>query len=78
MMYSADGEGVELMEELYPKGNVEDWLLEVERVMKESLRITLGNALKAYPEVSFIVISLEITKHTLDCMWMQLFDSYEG
>ena len=50
-MYSADGEDVDFTEELYPRGNVEDWLLEVERVMKESLRTTLGKALIAYPEV---------------------------
>lgn len=56
-MYSADGEDVDFTEEVYPKGNVEDWLLEVERVMKESLRCTLGKALKAYPEVYLLKFS---------------------
>ena len=51
-MFSGEGEEVEFLEELYPKGNVEDWLLRVEKVMKESLRLTIGRALKEYPEVS--------------------------
>ena len=37
-------------EKLYPTGNVEDWLLEVERVMKSSLHDILFRALEAYPE----------------------------
>ena len=55
-MFSADGESVEITEELYPNGNVEDWLLEVERVMRETLRATLGQALKVYPTVSTIIM----------------------
>ena len=51
-MISGDGETVPFQEELYPKGNVEDWLLEVERVMRESLRKILERALKDYTEVS--------------------------
>jgi dynein heavy chain len=50
-MWSSDGEMVTLKEKLYPKGNVEDWLLELERVMRESLRKTLEEALKVYPQV---------------------------
>ena len=50
-MISGDGETVPFQEDLYPKGNVEDWLLEVERVMRDSLRTLLEKALKAYPEV---------------------------
>ncbi|XP_071830856.1 dynein axonemal heavy chain 1-like isoform X2 [Apostichopus japonicus] len=49
-MYSGEGEMVPLSEKLYPNGNVEDWLLEVERVMKESLRKILGDALEEYPK----------------------------
>lgn len=52
-MYSGEGEMVPLSEKLYPNGNVEDWLLEVERVMKESLRKILGDALEEYPKVLF-------------------------
>lgn len=50
-MYSGEGEEVSFSEKLYPTGNVEDWLLEVERVMKESLRSILGRSLELYPEV---------------------------
>lgn len=50
-MYSGEGEEVPFMENLYPKGNVEDWLLEVERVMRESLRKIIGESLKDYKEV---------------------------
>ena len=32
-------------------GNVEDWLLEVERVMRDSLRKILGDSLEVYPTV---------------------------
>ncbi|KAK2152282.1 hypothetical protein LSH36_335g03002 [Paralvinella palmiformis] len=49
-MWSSDGEMVTLKENLYPKGNVEDWLLELERVMRESLRKTLEEALRLYPQ----------------------------
>ena len=50
-MYSAEGEEVPLKATLYPRGNVEDWLLEVEKVMKESLRLIMEEALKDYKEV---------------------------
>ncbi|XP_065194434.1 dynein axonemal heavy chain 1-like [Sycon ciliatum] len=48
-MFSSDGEKVPFSEELYPTGNVEDWLLEVERVMRASLNDILRRALEAYP-----------------------------
>ena len=38
-------------------GNVEDWLLEVERVMRDSLRKILGDSLEVYPTVSFFMES---------------------
>ncbi|XP_030840434.1 dynein heavy chain 1, axonemal isoform X1 [Strongylocentrotus purpuratus] len=50
-MFSSDGEMVPFEQTLYPKGNVEDWLLEVERVMRESLREILGKSLEQYPTV---------------------------
>lgn len=50
-MHSGEGEAVQFSEELYPTGNVEDWLLEVERVMKSSLRSILYDALLDYSEV---------------------------
>ena len=39
-------------ESLYPTGNVEDWLLEVERVMRASLLNSLKQSVEAYPGVS--------------------------
>ena len=51
-MFSGDGECVPFTETLYPKGNVEDWLLEVERVMRKSLKQIIEDSLKDYKEVS--------------------------
>jgi dynein heavy chain len=45
---SADGEAVTFREDLFPEGNVEDWLLEVERVMVVSLRSIFLEALTTY------------------------------
>ena len=50
-MYSGEGEQIDFSEVLYPKGNVEDWLLEVERVMRDSLRKIIGDSLVNYVEV---------------------------
>lgn len=50
-MYSAEGEMVQFADKLYPVGNVEDWLLEVEKTMKTSLREILYQALQEYGEV---------------------------
>ena len=50
-MHSGEGEVVPFSEKLYPTGNVEDWLCEVERVMKGSLREILRQSLEAYDEV---------------------------
>ena len=51
-MYSAEGEMVQFSEKLYPTGNVEDWLLEVENTMRSSLREILYQALQEYGDVS--------------------------
>jgi len=55
-MISGEGEKVPFTQSLYPEGNVEDWLLEVERVMRESLRKILSDALVDYKEVCSIFI----------------------
>eukprot|EP00163_Fabomonas_tropica_P031148 TRINITY_DN730_c1_g1_i6.p1 TRINITY_DN730_c1_g1~~TRINITY_DN730_c1_g1_i6.p1 ORF type:complete len:4200 (+),score=1431.71 TRINITY_DN730_c1_g1_i6:1002-12602(+) len=47
-MTSMEKEVVEFCEPLYPKGNVENWLLEVERVMRKSLRLILKDATSVY------------------------------
>uniref|UniRef100_A0A803TP24 Dynein axonemal heavy chain 1 n=1 Tax=Anolis carolinensis TaxID=28377 RepID=A0A803TP24_ANOCA len=51
-MYSAEGEEVKLVRSIYPTGNVEDWLLEVEKIMKASVRDNIERAIKVYPQVS--------------------------
>lgn len=51
-MYSAEGEEVQLSFSVYPSSNVEDWLREVERSMKTSVRDIIERAIKAYPLVS--------------------------
>ena len=53
-MFSSDGEEVDFQEVMYPTGNVEDWMSELERIMRETLRITLKKALAAYPEVRIL------------------------
>ncbi|KAK0056678.1 dynein heavy chain 1 axonemal-like isoform X1 [Biomphalaria pfeifferi] len=50
-MFSGEGESVDFRETLYPTGNVEDWMLEIERVMKESLRMIIKDSLKNYKEI---------------------------
>lgn len=51
-MFSGEGECVPFSNSLYPTGNVEDWLLEVENTMRGSLREILNRALLVYPEVT--------------------------
>lgn len=50
-MFSGEGESVEFSTELYPTGNVEDWLLNVEDTMKGSLRDILRASLAVYSEM---------------------------
>ena len=50
-MYSAEGEEVPFTESMYPKGNVEDWLLNVEAVMRSSLKQIIKISLDDYVEV---------------------------
>ena len=52
-MFSGEGECVPFSTSLYPTGNVEDWLLEVENTMRGSLREILNRALLVYPEVTY-------------------------
>ncbi len=60
-MFSAEGEEVAFTEELYPRGNVEDWMLRIEEVMKESLRIIIQRALDAYEQVTAMTITGSLT-----------------
>ena len=50
-MYSGEGEEVKLFLPVMPSGNVEDWLREVEKSMKASLRDNIDRSLQVYPEV---------------------------
>ncbi|KAI4880923.1 hypothetical protein NFI96_025448, partial [Prochilodus magdalenae] len=49
-MYSAEGEEVKLFLPVWPSGNVEDWLREVEMSMKLSLRDCIDRSLRVYAE----------------------------
>ena len=51
-MYSAEQEAVVLRKDVYPTGNVEDWMCEIERVMRETLRQIIRDALEDYATVS--------------------------
>ena len=59
-MYSGEGEDVPLCETLYPTGNVEDWLLEVERVMRGSLKAIIEEALEDYQQVNNSISLLQL------------------
>lgn len=50
-MYSAEGEEVKLCVSIYPTDNVEEWLLEVEKSMKASVRDHIERSIGVYPEV---------------------------
>jgi dynein heavy chain len=48
-MYSGEGEKIALEEPFYPKGPVEEWLLQVEIQMRKSVKRIIELAIKAYP-----------------------------
>lgn len=51
-MYSAEGEEVAFRgQKLYPTGNVEDWMMEIEKCMRESLRLIIEDSLQDYLKV---------------------------
>ena len=51
-MISGEGEVVPFKKSLYPRGNVQDWLLEVENTMQYSLRTIIEEAIEDYGIVS--------------------------
>ena len=52
-MFSAEGERVGFYKVVDPnKKNVEDWMGEVEDMMKQSVRAALFNSIKEYPNVA--------------------------
>ena len=66
-MFSGEGEGVPFCETLYPTGNVEDWLLEVERVMRGSLKKIIEDSLINYKEVCMHFRSTGFTLFKCSC-----------
>jgi dynein heavy chain len=52
-MYSAEQEEVGFRKDIYPVGNVEDWMCEIERVMRETLRQVIRDALEDYLIVNY-------------------------
>ena len=53
-MFSGEGEEVEFAKTMYPTGNVEEWMLEIENCMKESMRLIIKEALQDYKQVSTV------------------------
>ncbi|XP_036957739.1 dynein heavy chain 1, axonemal isoform X2 [Acanthopagrus latus] len=49
-MYSGEGEEMKLVLPVWPTGNVEDWLRDVETSMKATLRNNIDRSLRVYPE----------------------------
>lgn len=50
-MYSGEGEEVKLSSTITPTENVEDWLVEVEKTMRASVRDNIEKSIGVYPEV---------------------------
>lgn len=53
-MYSGEGEEVKLFSAISPTENVENWLLEVEKCMKASVRDNIEKSIVVYPEVRIL------------------------
>ena len=64
-MFSAEGEEVPFTESLYPKGNVEDWLLTVENVMRSSLKQIIKDSLDDYVQVSNNLVLVQYSRTSL-------------
>ena len=47
-MFSAEGEEIDFRQNIYPVGNVEDWMLEIERIMRETMRQIICDSLEDY------------------------------
>lgn len=52
-MYSAEYEEVVLRPTIYPEGNVEDWLGQIEDAMRNTLREVIGEALEMIETISW-------------------------
>ncbi|VDD79452.1 unnamed protein product [Mesocestoides corti] len=51
-MFSGEGEKIPFEKTTHPTGNVEEWMSEVENLMRFSMRTIIGRALVAYPETA--------------------------
>ncbi|VEL14572.1 unnamed protein product [Protopolystoma xenopodis] len=49
-MHSAEGEKIDFVKTTYPTGNVEEWMLDIENLMRLSVRTLIGNALVDYAQ----------------------------
>ncbi|BHF69813.1 Dynein heavy chain 1, axonemal [Sparganum proliferum] len=49
-MFSGEGEKIKFEKTTHPTGNVEEWMSEIENLMRLSVRTVIGKALKAYPQ----------------------------
>lgn len=65
-MYSGEGEQVKLFLPVLPSGNVEDWLQDVEKSMKATLRDNINRSLKVYHEVQLLLYMFGFTFILLD------------
>jgi len=50
-MFSGEGECVKWDDKVYPEGNVEFWLTDVENMMRMSINTQMGNSIKDYAQV---------------------------
>ncbi|CAH8652543.1 unnamed protein product [Schistosoma rodhaini] len=49
-MFSGEGECVKFEKTTYPTSNVEEWMLEIENLMRYSIRTIIGKSIKAYAD----------------------------
>lgn len=50
-MFSGEGERIDFVKTTYPTGNVEEWMSEIENMMRHSVRMSLDGGLTAYPNI---------------------------
>lgn len=72
-MYSGEGEEVKLFSSITPSENVEDWLLEVEKSMKASVRDNIEKSTAVYPEVRV----LSQTGRSLMCCFQACYRGHQ-
>ncbi|NXX67841.1 DYH1 protein, partial [Spizella passerina] len=66
-MYSGEGEEVKLSSAIIPTENVEDWLVEVEKTMRASVRDNIEKSIGVYPEVGELTHTMMFDCERLCC-----------